>query len=33
MNGETTHPDRGALVRALNAATQTSAALMYAIAA
>ena len=32
MNGETTHPDRGALVRTLNAATQTSATLMYAIA-
>ncbi len=33
MNGETTHPDRGALVQALNAATQMSAGLMYAIAA
>lgn len=33
MNGETTHPDRGALVQALNAATQASAGLMYAIAA
>jgi len=33
MNGETTHPERGALVRTLNAATQTSATLMYAIAA
>jgi hypothetical protein len=33
MYGETTHPDRGALVRALNAATEASAGLMYAIAA
>ncbi|HUB84460.1 MAG TPA: hypothetical protein VL971_02115 [Rhizomicrobium sp.] len=33
MNGEVNDPDRGALVRALNAATQTSAVLMYAIAA
>ena len=32
MYGETTHPDRGALVRALNAATEASGALMYAIA-
>ncbi len=33
MNGEVNHPDRGVLVRAMNAATETSAALMYAIAA
>lgn len=33
MYGETTHPDRGVLVRALNAATQASATLMYAVAA
>ena len=33
MYGETTHPDRGALVRALNAATEASGGLMYAIAA
>lgn len=33
MYGETSHPDRGALVQALNAATQASAGLMYAIAA
>ena len=33
MYGETTHPDRGALVRALNAATEASGSLMYAIAA
>jgi len=32
MNGETEHPERGPLVRALNAATQASAGLMYAIA-
>ena len=32
MNGETTHPDRGVLVQSLNAATQASAGLMYAIA-
>ena len=32
MNGETSHPDRGILVQTLNAATQASAALMYAIA-
>jgi hypothetical protein len=32
MFGETTHPERGPLVRALNAATQASAGLMYAIA-
>jgi hypothetical protein len=33
MNGEVDHPDRGGLVRAMNAATATSAGLMYAIAA
>jgi hypothetical protein len=33
MNGEVNDPDRGALVRAMNAATQTSAVLMYSIAA
>jgi hypothetical protein len=33
MNGEVNHPDRGYLVRAMNAATQASGALMYAIAA
>lgn len=33
MYGETTHADRGALVRAMNAATEASAGLMYAIAA
>ena len=33
MYGETSHPDRGQLVRALNAATEASAGLMYAIAA
>jgi len=33
MYGETNHPDRGSLVRALNAATEASAGLMYAIAA
>jgi H+/Cl- antiporter ClcA len=33
MYGEVNHPDRGVLVRAMNAATQTSAALMYCIAA
>lgn len=33
MYGETSHPDRGGLVRAMNAATQASAGLMYAIAA
>ena len=32
MYGETSHPDRGALVRSLNAATQASAGLMYAVA-
>jgi len=33
MYGEVNHPDRGHLVRALNAATEASATLMYAIAA
>jgi hypothetical protein len=33
MYGEVNHPDRGPLVRALNAATEASAGLMYAIAA
>jgi hypothetical protein len=33
MYGETSHPERGQLVRAMNAATEASAALMYAIAA
>ena len=33
MYGEVNHPDRGVLVKALNAATQASAALMYAVAA
>ena len=33
MNGEVDHPDRGKLVQAMNAATATSAGLMYAIAA
>ena len=33
MYGETSHPDRGPLVRAMNAATEASAGLMYAIAA
>jgi hypothetical protein len=33
MYGETDHPERGPLVRTLNAATQASAGLMYAIAA
>ena len=32
-NGETTHPDRGRLVEAFNAATESSPGLMYAIAA
>jgi hypothetical protein len=31
MYGETTNPDRGQLVRAMNAATESSAALMYAV--
>jgi len=33
MYGEVDHPERGALVRAMNAATEASAGLMYAIAA
>jgi hypothetical protein len=33
MNGEVDHADRGSLVRAMNAATETSAALMYGIEA
>ncbi len=33
MYGEVNHPERGPLVRAMNAATQASAGLMYAIAA
>jgi hypothetical protein len=33
MNGEVDHPDRGPLVRAFNAATATSAVLMYAVVA
>jgi len=33
MYGEVNHPDRGHLVRAMNAATEASAGLMYAIAA
>jgi len=33
MYGEVNHPDRGALVRTMNAATEASGALMYAIAA
>ena len=33
MNGETNHPDRGALVRAMNAATYASSGLMYGVAA
>jgi hypothetical protein len=33
MYGEVDHPDRGGLVRAMNAATEASAGLMYAIAA
>jgi len=32
MYGEVDHPDRGNLVRAMNAATEASAGLMYAIA-
>ena len=32
MYGEVNHPERGALVRAMNAATEASAGLMYAIA-
>ena len=33
MNGEVTHEGRGHLVRAMNAATEASAGLMYGIAA
>ena len=33
MYGETGHADRGPLVRAMNAATEASAGLMYAVAA
>ena len=33
MYGEVDHPDRGPLVRALNAATEASGTLMYAIVA
>jgi hypothetical protein len=33
MYGEVNHPDRGPLVRAMNAATEASGTLMYAIAA
>ena len=33
MYGEVNHPDRGPLVRAMNAATEASGSLMYAIAA
>ena|SRR3954449_8952566 len=33
MNGEVNHSERGHLVRAMNAATEASAGLMYAIAA
>lgn len=33
MNGEVDHGDRGALVRAFNAATQASDGFMYAVAA
>jgi uncharacterized membrane protein HdeD (DUF308 family) len=33
MYGEVNHPDRGVLVKAMNAATEASAALMYVIAA
>jgi hypothetical protein len=33
MYGEVDHPDRGGLVRAMNAATEASGSLMYAIAA
>ena len=33
MYGEVNHPDRGVLVRAMNAATEASGGLMYAIAA
>jgi hypothetical protein len=33
MYGEVSHPDRGRLVQAMNAATEASGGLMYAIAA
>ena len=33
MYGEVNHPDRGPLVQAMNAATEASGALMYAVAA
>ncbi len=33
MYGETSHPDRGRLVQALNAATEASGSLMYLVAA
>ena len=33
MYGETGHPDRGSLVRTLNAATEASGSLMYGVAA
>jgi hypothetical protein len=33
MYGEVNHPDRGALVRAMNAATEASGSLMYGVAA
>jgi hypothetical protein len=33
MNGEVNHPDRGVLVRQMNAATEASSMLMYAVAA
>ncbi len=33
MYGEVNHPDRGGLVRAFNAATEASGALMYSVAA
>ena len=33
MYGEVNHPDRGVLVKAMNAATEASAGLMYAVVA
>jgi len=33
MNGETNHPERGPLVRSLNAATEASGSFMYLVAA
>ena len=33
MNGEVNHPDRGPLVQQMNAATEASGLLMYAVAA